>query len=100
MSCSRWLSIQSNLALFTPVDSHCVFSELLWRRRRTRGNSFFCSRSRCLVRSYRGLHFLYLFHLALPFGEALLHSLFSFSSRLVRICHDALKISRNRPLMH
>jgi ATP-dependent DNA ligase len=24
MSCSRWLSIQSSLALATPVDSHCV----------------------------------------------------------------------------
>src|SRR5512132_2424798 len=56
-------------------------SELLWRRRRTRRSSFVCGRSRYLVVSYRGNpHFLYLFHLALPFGEALLHSLFSFSS--------------------
>ena len=73
-------------------------SQLLWRRRRTRGSSFFCGRSRCLVRSYRGPHFLYLFHLALPFGEALLHSLFSFSSHLGRIRHQALEIRRNRPL--
>ena len=28
MSCSRWLSIQSSLALATPVDSHCVSQEL------------------------------------------------------------------------
>ena len=43
-------------------------------------------------------HFLYLFHLALPFGEALLHSLFSFSSYLRRICHEALELRRNRSL--
>src|SRR6478609_7735357 len=140
MLCSRWRSIQSSLALATPVDSHYVSLELrrfdatktsipstpfntraslpcsrqthrtlserapnqsqklLWRRRRTRGSSFFCGRSRCLVRLYRGPHFSYLFHSALPFGEALLHSLFSFSSCLVGICHEALKIRRNRPL--
>src|SRR4029077_18405152 len=105
MSCSRWLSIQSNLALFTPVDSHCVspelrrfdatrtsipstrfntraslpcsrqthrplqkrapnqLSELLWRRRWTRRISLVCGRSCCLVTSYRGPHFLHLFHL-------------------------------------
>ena len=46
--------------------------------------------------SYRGnSHSLYLFHFALPLGEALLHSLFSFSSSLVGICHEALKIRRN-----
>lgn len=28
MSCSRWLSIQSSLALATPADSHCVSPEL------------------------------------------------------------------------
>src|SRR6266513_4576069 len=56
-------------------------SQLLWRRRRTRRSSFLRGRSRCLVRWYRpNPHFLHLFHFALPFGEALLHSLFSFSS--------------------
>jgi len=41
-------------------------------------------------------HSLYLFHFALPLGKALLHSLFSFSPSLVGICHEALKIRRNR----
>src|SRR5580765_2623050 len=143
MLCSRWLSIQSSLALATPVDSHCVspelrrfdatrtsipstpfnthaslpcsqqihrtpserapeqVSELLWRRRRTWRSSLFCGRSRCLVTLYRrSPHSLCLFHLALPFCEALLHSLFSFSSHLVGICHEALKIRRNRPPRH
>src|SRR4029077_16922613 len=74
-------------------------SELLWRSRRTRRSSFVCGRSRCLATSERGdPHFLYLFQLAVSFGEPLLHSLFSFSSQLGGICHEALEIRRNRPL--
>src|SRR5215211_5367984 len=57
-------------------------SLLLWRRRRARRSSLFCGRSRCLVTWQRPSrpHSLYLFHLLLPFNEALLNSLFSFSS--------------------
>src|ERR671919_1032206 len=123
MSCSKWLSIQSSLVIATPVDSHCVspelrqfgatrtstpstpfntraslpcsrqthrtlsergpdqVSELLWRRRRIRRSSLL----------------LYLFHLALPFGEALLHSLFSFSCHLGGIRYEAPEFRRNGP---
>src|SRR5512133_946372 len=81
--CSTRVSLPSSRQIFRAFREERLnsASRLLWRRRWTRRSSLFSGRSRCLTTWYRSNpHSLHLFHLALPFSEVLLNSLFSFSS--------------------